>query len=245
MRSKLVGVCTVVVVAGSAMADLLSPPVVDSFTGAGWNLGLPPNYDLGLPPNYLATSGHPGYTGIAWQRAVGASQDKYFDDDAALTSPGIGTALTELNTATQVMSVATSGYGAVFMNYTAASDPSFSLSGWQGIWMRYTVTSGSAHVNAWVGGDDFQYAANVTLGPGSGYLYFAFGALAGATKFDVDGDPDLAKVTGITLQFRSENTGESGNLAMTVTGGIIPAPGAAALFALSGLLVRRRTAWAV
>lgn len=237
MRSKLVGACTVVVVAGSAMADLLSPPVVDSFTGAGW--------DLGLPPNYYATSGHPGYIGIAWERAVGASQDQHFDDDAAPTSIGIGTALTELNTATQVMSVATSGYGAVIMNYTAASDASFSLSDWQGIWMHYTVTSGSAHVNAWVGGGGFQYAANVTLGPGSGYLYFAFGALAGATKFDVDGVPDLAQVTGITLQFRSENTGESGNLAMTVTGGIIPAPGAAALFALSGLLVRRRTAWAV
>lgn len=233
MQSKLVGACSALVVAGSTMADLLSPPVVDSFTGAGW--------DLGRPPNYYATSGHPGYTGVAWERAVGASQDQHFDDQEDLIT-GSGTALTELNTATQVMSVATSGDGAVIMNYTAASDASFSLSGWQGIWMHYTVTSGSAHVNAWVGGAGFHYAANVTLGPGSGYLYFAFGELAGATKFDVDGVPDLAQVTGITLQFRSENTGESGGLAVNVTGGIIPAPGAAALFALSGLLARRRTA---
>ncbi|NBV65101.1 MAG: hypothetical protein EBR71_11705 [Planctomycetes bacterium] len=243
MRSELGVVCSAVLVAGTAMADLVSPPVVDAFTGTGWNLGS--SAQTSAPPLSTETCDRDhGYTGVAWQRTVTASQALYLNDGIQIGDPevteGEGAASTALDPISRTMTVTTSGAGAVLLNYSDPGSP-LNLNDWNGLWMRYTVSTGKARVSVWLGNDEFQSFAAATLpegGASSGYLYFAFYAHPNMTTlFQSSGTPDYSAVTGITLQFRSED----GNpLAMTVTGGIIPAPGAVALFALPTLLVRRR-----
>jgi len=55
--------------------------------------------------------------------------------------------------------------------------------------------------------------------------------------FTNDATPDFSSVLGIVLQFRSA---DGGSMAMSVTGGVIPAPGAAALVGMAGLMASRR-----
>ena len=222
---------------GSAMGDIYAPHgVVDWFDGAGW--------DLGVPPAFLAQHERgAGYNGIALGRTVLVSPDAYLASGSFPTEPGgsgVGSALTQLDAATRTMSMNTSGDGAVILSY--ASPAASELPQWEGFWMRYTVTTGSVQVDAWLGNTDsaspFMYHASAVLMQGTSFLYFAFEpAWNVTTAFDLQGQADLADVAGITIQFRSAN---GDPMAMSITGGIIPAPGAAALLGLAGLVGRRR-----
>ena len=227
----------VLTMAEAAMGGILAPHgVLDWFTGSEWNLG--------VPPAFLAENERDaGYDGIGSRRTVLASPDAFLQDLAfpgEFSEGGSGSALTQLHVTSQSMTMSTSGDGAVIMNYAepTASD----ISAWDGFWMRYTVTSGVAKVNAWLGNVEaaqpFMYFGSTTLGPGSGYLYFAFAPAWNVTStLQLQGQANLSNVAGITLQFRSA---DGGPMAMSITGGIIPAPGAVALVGLAGLLGRRR-----
>ena len=155
--------------------------------------------------------------------------------------PGTGTSTTSLDVSTRTMAITSSGDGSALLSYNNSGQSGFSIAGWQGIWMRYAVTTGTARVSAWIGsdgGNSFSLA-EATLAEGSaGYLYFALSALPGATAvFTSDARPDFSSVLGIVLQFRSA---DGGSMAMSVTGGVIPAPGAAALVGMAGLIASRR-----
>jgi hypothetical protein len=229
------GIAAMLAVAGSTFGSVVA---LDTFGGGAWNLPEPP---LKFDATFTAAN---GYLGVAEQRMAIAAVDYHFvgqrpTEESAVQGTGIST--TSLDVGSRTMSITSSGEGSALLSYSNSDQTNFSVSGWQGIWMRYAVTTGTARVSAWVGsdgGNSFSLA-EATLAEGSvGYLYFAFGALPGATAvFAHDLAPDFASVVGIVLQFRSAD----GNaMAMSITGGIIPAPGAAALVGLAGLMVRRR-----
>ena len=199
-----------------------------------------------MPPlDFSATfTAATGYLGVAEQRTAVAAVDYHFEGQRPTEKDvvvGTGTSITSLDVSTRTMAITSSGDGSALLSYSNADQSSFSLGGWQGIWMRYAVTTGTARVSAWIGsdgGNSFSLA-EATLAEGSaGYLYFALSALPGATAvFTSDATPDFSSVLGIVLQFRSA---DGGSMAMSVTGGVIPAPGAAALVGMAGLIASRR-----
>jgi hypothetical protein len=228
---------TVMVAAESTFGSVVA---LDTFGGGAWNLPVPP---LDFNATFTAAT---GYLGVAEQRTAIAAVDYHFEgqrpteDDVVL---GTGTSTTSLDVSTRTMAITSSGDGSALLSYNNSDQSGFSIAGWQGIWMRYAVTTGTARVSAWIGsdgGNSFSLA-EATLAEGSaGYLYFALSALPGATAvFTSDATPDFSSVLGIVLQFRSA---DGGSMAMSVTGGVIPAPGAAALVGLAGLMARRRRA---
>jgi hypothetical protein len=226
---------TVMVAAESTLGSVVA---LDTFGGGAWNLPVPP---LDFNATFTAAT---GYLGVAEQRTAVAAVDYHFEgqrpaeDDVVL---GTGTSTTSLDVSTRTMAITSSGDGSALLSYSNAEQSSFSLGGWQGIWMRYAVTTGTARVSAWIGSDggNSYSLAEATLAEGSaGYLYFALSALPGATAvFTSDATTDFSSVLGIVLQFRS--AGE-GSMTMSVTGGVIPAPGAAALVGMAGLMASRR-----
>ena len=238
MRCGLLVTCGAMTVMVAAESSLGSVVALDTFGGGAWNLPVPP---LVFDATF---SSNDGYSGVAGQRLAIAAVDYHFvgqrpTEETAVQ--GTGTSTTALDVGTRTMAITSSGDGSALLSYSNADQSSFSLSGWQGIWMRYAVTTGNARVSAWIGsdgGNSFSLA-EATLAQGSaGYLYFALSALPGATEvFTHDGTPDFSSVLGIVLQFRSA---DGDPMAMSVTGGVIPAPGAAALVGLAGLIGGRR-----
>lgn len=240
MRCGLLVTCGAMTVMVAAESTLGSVVALDTFGGGAWNLPVPP---LDFNATFTAAT---GYLGVAEQRTAIAAVDYHFEgqrpteDDVVL---GTGTSTTSLDVSTRTMAITSSGDGSALLSYNNSDQSGFSIAGWQGIWMRYAVTTGTARVSAWIGsdgGNSFSLA-EATLAEGSaGYLYFALSALPGATAvFTSDATPDFSSVLGIVLQFRSA---DGGSMAMSVTGGVIPAPGAAALVGLAGLMARRRRA---
>jgi len=226
---------TVMVAAESTLGSVVA---LDTFGGGAWNLPVPP---LDFNATFTAAT---GYLGVAEQRTAIAAVDYHYEgqrpteDDVVL---GTGTSTTSLDVSTRTMAITSSGDGSALLSYNNSDQSGFSIAGWQGIWMRYAVTTGTARVSAWIGsdgGNSFSLA-EATLAQGSaGYLYFALSALPGATAvFTSDATPDFSSVLGIVLQFRSA---DGGSMAMSVTGGVIPAPGAAALVGMAGLVTSRR-----
>jgi hypothetical protein len=240
------GIAAMLAVAGETLGGVV-PVAVDTFSGAGWTLtgGGVPDPDSTEPPTNVALNYRgSGYEGVAQSRNAFALENAYlpsgFPTDF-IDGTG-GSSATNLNTVTRTLSVSSSGDGAVVLGYDGYDSSGnlfpFSVDGWEGIWMRYAVSSGTVQVNAWIGSNSGVYFAEQTLSEGSsGFLYFAFGSRAGATTFDVFGAPDLTEIQGITIQFRSA---DGDPMAMSVTGGIIPAPGAVAVVGLAGLMGRRR-----
>jgi hypothetical protein len=228
---------TVMVAAESTLGSVVA---LDTFGGGAWDLPVPP---LEFDATFTAAT---GYLGVAEQRTAVAAVDYHFEGQRPTEDDvvqGTGTSTTSLDVSTRTMAITSSGDGSALLSYSNADQSSFSLGGWQGIWMRYAVTTGTARVSAWIGsdgGNSFSLA-EATLAEGSaGYLYFALSALPGATAvFTSDAPPDFSSVLGIVLQFRSA---DRGSMAMSVTGGVIPAPGAAALVGMAGLMARRRRA---
>ena len=240
MRCGLLVTCGAMTVMVAAESTLGSVVALDTFGGGAWNLPVPP---LAFNATFTAAT---GYRGVAEQRTAVAAVDYHFEgqrpteDDVVL---GTGTSTTSLDVSTRTMAITSSGDGSALLSYNNSdqNQSGFSIAGWQGIWMRYAVTTGTARVSAWIGsdgGNSFSLA-EATLAEGSaGYLYFALSALPGATAvFTSDERPDFSSVLGIVLQFRSA---DGGSMAMSVTGGVIPAPGAAALVGMAGLIASRR-----
>ncbi len=238
MRCGLLVTCGAMTVMVAAESTLGSVVALDTFGGGAWDLPVPP---LEFNATFTAAT---GYLGVAEQRTAVAAVGYHFEgqspteDDVVL---GTGTSTTSLDVSTRTMAITSSGAGSALLSYSNAGQSSFSLDGWQGIWMRYAVTTGTARVSAWIGsdgGNSFSLA-EATLAEGSaGYLYFALSALPGATAvFTSDATPDFSSVLGIVLQFRSA---DGDPMAMSVTGGVIPAPGAAALVGVAGLITSRR-----
>jgi len=238
MRCGLLVTCGAMTVMVAAESTLGSVVALDTFGGGAWNLPVPP---LDFNATFTAAT---GYLGVAEQRTAIAAVDYHYEgqrpteDDVVL---GTGTSTTSLDVSTRTMAITSSGDGSALLSYNNSDQSGFSIAGWQGIWMRYAVTTGTARVSAWIGsdgGNSFSLA-EATLAQGSaGYLYFAFSTLPGATAvFTNDATPDFSSVLGIVLQFRSA---DGGSMAMSVTGGVIPAPGAAALVGVAGLITSRR-----
>lgn len=241
MRGGLFVTCAAVTVMVAAHSALGSVVAVDTFGGGAWNLPVPP---LSFDATFTAAT---GYSGVAEQRRAIAAVDYHFvgqrpTEETVVQGPGTST--TALDVGTCTMAITSSGEGSALLSYTNSDQSGFSIAGWQGIWMRYAVSTGNARVSAWVvsdGGSSYSLA-EATLTQGSaGFLYFAFSALPGATSvFASDATPDFSSVLGIVLQFRSADSAETASMAMSVTGGIIPAPGAVALAGLAGMMGRRR-----
>jgi len=238
MRCGLLVTCGAMTVMVAAESTLGSVVALDTFGGGAWNLPVPP---LDFSATFTAAT---GYLGVAEQRTAVAAVDYHYEGQRPTEEDvvvGTGTSTTSLDVSTRTMAITSSGDGSALLSYSNADQSSFSLGGWQGIWMRYAVTTGTARVSAWIGsdgGNSFSLA-EATLAEGSaGYLYFALSALPGATAvFTSDARPDFSSVLGIVLQFRSA---DGGSVAMPVTGGVIPAPGAAALVGMAGLMASRR-----
>jgi hypothetical protein len=226
---------TVMVAAESTLGSVVA---LDTFGGGAWNLPVPP---LDFSATFTAAT---GYLGVAEQRTAIAAVDYHFEGQRPTEDDvvqGTGTSTTSLDVSTRTMAITSSGDGSALLSYSNADQSSFSLGGWQGIWMRYAVTTGTARVSAWIGSDggtSFSLAEADLAEGSAGYLYFALSALPGATAvFASDAPPDFSSVLGIVLQFRSA---DGGSMAMSVTGGVIPAPGAAALVGMAGLMASRR-----